>query len=145
MIQAVTFSSPSWRSPTTIEKGHLTIPKGSQRIARYHIYNLMIFTWFLVVALGFWVPGITSSTFIPAVFPRGKQISPHWPRSLGPRPDDLSSWKQNESLQNIRCTLRISWDPCMEGWMTLYRRVLGSPNHQLWDPIILRVKKIYSN
>ena len=34
VIQSVTFSSSSWRSLITISKGHLTIPKRSQRIAR---------------------------------------------------------------------------------------------------------------
>ena len=34
VIQFVTFSPPSWRSPATTEKGHLTIPQRSQRIAR---------------------------------------------------------------------------------------------------------------
>ena len=35
VIQAVTFSSPSWRSRFAFPKGHFTIPKRSQRTARY--------------------------------------------------------------------------------------------------------------
>ena len=34
VIQAVTFLAPIWRSPATFRKGHLTIPKRSERIAR---------------------------------------------------------------------------------------------------------------
>ena len=31
----------------------------------------------------------------------------------------------------------------MEGFDPVFRRVLGSPNHQFWDPMILREERIW--
>ena len=36
-----------------------------------------------------------------------------------------------------------SLDPPIEGFDSVLRRVLGSPNHQFWDPMILRDSNFY--
>ena len=55
MIQAVTFSSPNVGGHLTIEKGHLTIPKRSQRIARNLGFpEIRGFPFLSYILRGFW-------------------------------------------------------------------------------------------
>ena len=50
-----------------------------------------------------------------------------------------TSFTQTLWHQLLVLPIRISWDPPMEGFDPVWRRVLfGSPNHQFWDPMILR-------
>ena len=42
-------------------------------------------------------------------------------------------------LTQVLSTLRIT-GPCYRGVLDVYSRGLGSPNHQFWDPMILRVR-----
>ena len=48
------------------------------------------------------------------------------------------TWKNLENYWTKQGSLRII-GPSYGGVWPCYRRVLGSPNHQLWDPMILRV------
>ena len=96
---------PQFEVPSNLQKGHLTIPKRSQRIARY-IYNIYIYIMFF--ALNLEVSKLTKKTELPAI--RSQLMSLCFNRYWGPTGTRTLPISNQNSKNSSEAYLNEDWD-----------------------------------